>query len=94
MVNAPLNRVAPNREFVIERSRQGLIRHERFESRIEEIRILGDVAVVMGGESVQAAEGAPFAGQALERRFTHVWRNVGGSWQLVARHANNICPGN
>jgi ketosteroid isomerase-like protein len=92
VVNAPLNVVAPNRQFVLERIRQGLIRHDRLEPRIEEIRISGDVAIVMGAESVQAAEGAAFAGQPLERRFTHVWRNAGGSWRLVARHANNVCP--
>jgi hypothetical protein len=92
MVNAPTNRVAPNRGFVLDLIRQGLIQHSSFEARIEYLRVDGDVAIVMGAETVQPTGNTPLAGQTVERRFTHIWKRDGGTWLLVARHANNVTP--
>lgn len=90
MVNAPSNQVAANRSVVLGILRQGMINYSRFERRIERLLIEGDIAFVMGSETIQPAGGSPQAGQTVERRFTHVWRNEQGVWRLVARHANNL----
>jgi hypothetical protein len=87
IVNSPLNQVSPNRGVVLDLVRQGLIHYTAFERRIEELRIIGSIAVVMGAETVQPA-GAE--GGAVQRRFTHIWQRDAATWRLVARHANNI----
>lgn len=87
IVNSPLNQVSPNRAVVLDLVRQGLIQYTAFERRIEEFRLIGDIAVVMGSEAVQpaGADGGP-----VQRRFTHIWQRDAATWRLVARHANNI----
>jgi uncharacterized protein (TIGR02246 family) len=91
-VNNPGNTVSKDRAAVFALIAAGRIRHARFERRIEEIRVDGDVAVVMGGETVAArVESGPPAAP-VERRFTHVWRRTAGRWRLVARHANRVPP--
>src|SRR5688572_14367668 len=92
MVNSPFNQVAPNAAVVLDLMRQGLIHYTSFEVRIEHIRIDDDIAIVMGGETVQPTGSAPLAGQTVQRRFTHVWRRDDGEWRLIARHANNVIP--
>lgn len=90
MVNNPANRVSPNRTFVFDLIRSGRIHYESFETRIEALQVDGDLAIVMGGETVVPTGQALHAGQTLERRFTHVWKRSGDKWQLVARHANEL----
>ncbi len=92
MVNSPVNQVAPNRAVVLEIFRQGRAHYSSFDRRIEQIRFDGDIAIVMGGETVQPTGNAPQAGQTVQRRFTHIWKREEGSWRLIARHANNIAP--
>lgn len=92
MVNSPRNQIAPTRAVVLDVFRQGLAHYSSFERRIEQIRFDGDIAVVMGGETVQPIGNAPQAGQTVQRRFTHVWKHEDGRWRLIARHANNIAP--
>lgn len=87
IVNSPLNQISPNRAVVLDFVRRGLIHYTAFERRIEELRIIGNTAIVMGGETVQPA-GA--AAPPVQRRFTHVWQRDAGAWRLVARHANDI----
>ncbi len=87
IVNSPFNQISPNRAVVLDFVRRGLIHYSAFERRIEELRIIGNTAVVMGSETVQPL-GA--AGPPVQRRFTHVWQRDAASWRLVARHANNI----
>ncbi len=90
MVNAPRNRVAPNRHAVFDLLQQGLIHYSSFEPTIERIRVDGDIAIVMGAETVRPIGKAPLAGQTVKRRFTHIWRKQAGSWRVIARHANVI----
>lgn len=87
IVNSPLNQISPNRAMVLDLVRRGLIHYSAFERRIEEIRIIENTAIVMGGETVQPAAGGA---RAVQRRFTHFWQRDAGSWRLVARHANDI----
>jgi hypothetical protein len=92
MVNTPTNQVSPNRSVVVDLVEQGIIHYSSFERSIEQIRFNGDIAIVMGGETVQPTGNAPLAGQTVERRFTHIWKYDGATWRLVARHANDIIP--
>jgi ketosteroid isomerase-like protein len=92
VVNAPRNRVVPDRSAVLDLIRKGQIHYSSFESEIEYVRIDGDIAIVMGRETVQPVGDAPLAGETVERRYTHVWQRQGGTWLLIARHANNVCP--
>lgn len=87
IVNSPLNQISPNRTVVLDLVRRGLIHYSQFERRIEELRIFGNTAVVMGSETLQPAGSN---GPPVQRRFTHVWQRDGATWRLVARHANNI----
>ncbi len=90
VVNAPANRVAPDRRAVFDLIRQGMIHYSSFEATIEHIRVDGDLAIVMGAETVRPIGKSPLAGQTVKRRFTHLWRKDAGSWRLIARHANVI----
>ena len=92
MVNAPMNVIAPNRAVVLDIFRQGLAQYASFDRKIEQLRVDGDLAFVMGSETVQPIGNAPLAGQTVERRFTHVWQKGAGEWRLIARHANNVLP--
>lgn len=89
-VNSPMNRIAPDRAAVLEIFRRGLAQYSSFDRRIEEIRFHGDIAIVMGAETVEPTGQAPLAGQTVERRFTNIWKREGDTWRMVARHANNI----
>lgn len=86
IVNSPLNQISPNRAVVLDLVRRGLIHYAAFDRRIEQLRIIGNTAIVMGAETVQPA-GA--AGPSIPRRFTHIWQRDAAGWRLVARHANN-----
>ncbi len=92
MVNNPGNQVAPNRDAVFAIFRSGVAHYSSYETNIESVRIDGDIAIVMGGETVMPIGNAPRAGQTVRRRFTNIWRNEAGTWRLWARHANVIAP--
>lgn len=92
IVNSPSNQVSSDRSVVLNLVGQGLIHYAVFDRRIERLRIDGDVAFVMGAETIQPTGNAPQAGQTVQRRFTHVWKKDAGVWRLVARHANIIPP--
>ena len=90
MVNNPQNAISPDRATVLDLVRRGLIRYSRFDRQIEAIRVQGDIAIVMGSEVIVRRAEAAAAQPAVDRRFTHVWRQSNGAWQLVARHANMV----
>ena len=92
IVNSPRNQVAPNRSVVLDIFRQGLAHYTSFDRSIEHIRIDGDIAIVMGAETVQPTGNAPLAGERVHRRYTNFWKRDGETWRLIARHANNIIP--
>lgn len=87
IVNSPFNQISPNRAVVLDLVRRGLIHYTAFERRIEELRIIGNSAIVMGAETVQPARAEA---RPVQRRFTHIWLRDTGGWRLVARHANDI----
>jgi ketosteroid isomerase-like protein len=91
-VNAPTNRVVVGRSAVLDLIDLGVIHYASFERSVELVRIDGDLGIVMGAEVVRPIGKAPMAGQSVARRFTNVWKKKGGTWRMVARHANVVAP--
>ncbi len=91
LVNTPANRLAPDVKSVLRMKRSGQADYSSFDRRIEQVRIDGDLAIVMGGETVTPVGDGPLAGQTVQRHFTNVWKKRQGLWHLAARHVSNIC---
>lgn len=89
VVNAPDNKInfagrTTLDRPVLRRSRTSLTRD------VEQVIISGNTVFSMGSETVVTEhEGNP---QTVKRRYTNIWMKRNGSWKLVARHANIICP--
>lgn len=92
IVNAPLNQILPNRSALLDHFRKGMTTRSSFERSIEQVRVDGDIAIIMGAETVKPIGNAPRAGQTVHRRFTNIWKKEGDTWRLWARHANNVIP--
>ena len=90
LVNAPSNQIMLNRSAVLDWFRKGMTARSSYERSIEHIRVDGDIAIVMGEETLKPIGNAPMAGQTVHRRFTNIWKKEGGTWRLWARHANVI----
>jgi ketosteroid isomerase-like protein len=87
VVNAPHNRLMPDREATLAAIESGRLRHAEITRTVEIVRILGDVAVSMGSETIRDDEG-PMAGPPHRRRYTNVWQRDGDQWRVIARHAH------
>jgi ketosteroid isomerase-like protein len=85
---APAKRIRRKREIVAD-PLPGF-HYTCFSRTTEEVAVLGDIAITMGGETMIPEGNHPNAGQNLERRFTHVWRNEDGRWRLLVRHASVV----
>jgi hypothetical protein len=85
LVNSPLNTVNSKRK-VLELLGAGVIAHATYDTEIEHVQRYGDVVVVMGSETVTHSTAAG----AVRRRFTDLWQMEGGTWKMIARHANVI----
>lgn len=90
-VNHPTNRIVNEKKELLNLIQQGVIRYTSFERFPEKFLFFQDMVIVMGGEIVVPAKGAPNAGKSLERRYTNIWMNRDGRWRLTVRHANNVC---
>jgi ketosteroid isomerase-like protein len=90
VVNAPNNQIVNGREAVLTKVREGILDYASFECDVEAVEVYGDVAVLMGLETVKPRGKAPLAGQTVRRRFTNVWMKRDGRWQLSARQATII----
>src|SRR5262245_31290581 len=55
------------------------------------ITLQGPPAFSIGKETVEPIGNTAGAEQTLLRRYTNIWMQKNGQWQLIARHANNIC---
>jgi ketosteroid isomerase-like protein len=94
-VNAPNNQVVVGRRAVLDTFvRAGVINFSTFDREIEFIRADGPFVFIMGLETVKPLSDTPtaglVAGHTIQRRFTNIWKNEGGTWRLFARHANVI----
>ncbi|MFN3999945.1 nuclear transport factor 2 family protein [Algoriphagus sp.] len=90
MVNNPSNSVLERRYAVFERMKQGIIHYSEFTCQPEAIRVMEGIVIVMGEETVKPIGNAPMAGKTVKRRYTNIWREIEGQWQVQARHANVI----
>ena len=95
LLNAPNNKVVVGKRAVMDAFvHSGVINFSRFDRQIESIRADGPFVIIMGLETVQPISDAPsaglVAGQVVNRRFTNIWKNEGGTWRLYVRHANVI----
>jgi hypothetical protein len=93
IVNAPFNAVTTGSGVVFLLVHTGFIKPSVFNIKIEKVLIKNGVAVTMGSETITFDKNStnPRSGQTIKRRYTHVYLNEGGSWKLIARHANEIC---
>ena len=91
-VNNPRNSITRGSDEVVALIRNGTIDYSSFVRDIETMLFHGSTVIVMGSETITPVNKAPFAGQTLRRRFTHVWMHRDGEWRLTARHANVVCP--
>ena len=91
-VNHPTGRIVQEKKELLALIEQGVIRYTAFERTPERFLFFPDMVVVMGGEVVVPAPGAPNAGQRLQRRYTNAWMRRDGTWRLAFRHASNVCP--
>ncbi|MFL5562643.1 MAG: nuclear transport factor 2 family protein [Gemmatimonadaceae bacterium] len=85
VVNSPLN-IINDKGRVLDLLASGRIRHTRDDVVIERITRFGDVVVVMGRDTVDG----PPNGALTDRRFTNIWQLRGGSWIMIARHAQVV----
>lgn len=92
IVNAAMNRVVQATTNVSDRPVISQMSYSSFTREIEHIQVKGDVVFSMGSEVVVPVGNVPNAGQTVKRRYTNIWMKENGSWKLVARHANVICP--
>jgi ketosteroid isomerase-like protein len=92
-VNHPTNRVVKEKKELLQLIREGIVRYTAFQRSPETFLFYKDMVIVMGTEVVVPAKGAPNAGKTIHRRYTNVWMKNNNRWQLVARHANNVCKG-
>jgi ketosteroid isomerase-like protein len=90
-VTNPFNRVL-SKPQVLAMTRSGNLAFSSYDRTIEDVRIRGTTAVVIGAETVTWAGKMPPAGQQSNLRYTAVWMRLGGRWQQVARHANMVAP--
>jgi ketosteroid isomerase-like protein len=85
LVNSPGNRIL-TREQVFAAIREDKLKYSNYTNEVEAFHAYGDVAVVMGHETLVPDTG-PEAGTKLYRRYTDVMQKTNGSWMLIARQA-------
>jgi hypothetical protein len=64
-----------------------MIDYSDFESVIEKITIIDNVALVMGHEIVKPKGNTDNVGKTVTRRVTDVWMKRNGHWQMIGRQA-------
>jgi hypothetical protein len=85
LVNSPGNRVL-TREQVIAAIHEDKLSYSGYTNEIEAFHLYGDIAVLMGNETLIPNTG-PEAGTRLYRRYTDIWQRTNGSWVQIARQA-------
>lgn len=87
VVNAPDNMINFAGKTTLDRP---VLKRPRvsFTREVEHVIIRDDVVFSMGSETVISASALP----PVKRRYTNIWMKQNGTWKLMARHANVICP--
>jgi hypothetical protein len=78
------------RANVLGRVRSSEIRQPETAMNIEFAGVRDDVVVIMGEETVRPAAAMPNAGKIVRRRFTDLWRQIGGVWKLAIRQSTIV----
>jgi ketosteroid isomerase-like protein len=85
LVNSPGNSIL-TRDQVFAAIREDKLKYSNYTNEVEAFHAYGDVAVVMGHETLVPDTG-PEAGTKLYRRYTDVWQRTNGAWMQIARQA-------
>ena len=89
VVTNPYNRFA-NKSQVLGMTASGALRFSGLERTVDYARIYGDIGILAGAETARWAGTLPLAGKTSHLRYTAVWRQEGGAWREIARHANIV----
>jgi hypothetical protein len=89
IVNAPSNSVI-DAKMANKAFRQGYIHYSSYQQQIDTIKIVEDIGIVMGLETMKPIGLTRNAGKTVKRRFTDVWMYKNNQWQMIARQATNI----
>jgi hypothetical protein len=93
MINAPSNRVI-HKDVIVDMLAHGKMGNDFFERVIEDLRITGNVGIVMGREVVHPTPtselGMLHGNKVLNRRFTNVFLFEDGKWRFLARQATIV----
>ncbi len=89
IVNAPSNTVV-DLNMAMEALKLGYIDYTSYEQKIDEIKIIENIGIVMGLETVMPTGLTGKAGTAEKRRFTDIWMYKNSQWVMIARQATNI----
>ena len=84
-------KVVRTRDQILKDVRAKCVIYSAFSRTTEHVSLHGEVAVTIGGEIAVPLGNHPAhrtAGQAVHRRYTHVWRRDGSRWRLLVRHVN------
>lgn len=92
ITNNPRNGLTYGNDGVKALFKGGVINYASFERAIEHVESRGNTAIVMGNETVVTKTSDSGRAETIRRRYTNVWMKTGKNWQIVARHANIICP--
>ena len=89
IVNAPTNTVV-DLNMAMDALKQGYINYSSYEQKIDEIKIIENIGIVMGLEIVIPTGLTGNVGNTEKRRFTDIWMYKNKQWQMIARQATNI----
>ncbi|MEQ8581451.1 MAG: nuclear transport factor 2 family protein [Marinoscillum sp.] len=89
IVNAPSNTVV-DLKMAMEALKLGYIDYTSYEQEIDEIKIIENIGIVMGLETVMPTGLTGKAGTTEKRRFTDIWMYKNNQWVMIARQATNI----
>lgn len=89
IVNAPSNNVV-DLNMAMEALKLGYIDYTSYEQKIDEIKIIENIGIVMGLETVMPTGLTGNTGTIETRRFTDIWMYKNKEWKMIARQATNI----
>lgn len=89
VVNAPSNTVV-DLNMAMEALKLGYIDYTSYEQKIDEIKIIENIGIVMGLETVMPTGLTGKPGTIEKRRFTDIWMYKNSQWIMIARQATNI----
>lgn len=90
-VNSPFNSIEAGGKTTLDRPVMTQLDYLKFDRNVERVLIKGDVVISMGNELVEEKGINGEAGRTINRRYTNIWQKQNNQWQVIARHANEIC---